>query len=202
MSRPTTVPPAASARSDARRNRDQILDVAAGLLAQDASASIADIAEAAGLGRATVYRHFPDIASIHSALMDEALEAGKGIVRDRLGADPRPGYCEGSLAETLLTMTRENLPHTSRWTEVLPGSPIQDEEMVETFAPVVAATFKRGQARGEFRNDIDPDICAQTFVALTVRAGRLMHGRGQDLETVMQPVVVFMDGLRRGSSRA
>ncbi|MBO9532752.1 MAG: TetR/AcrR family transcriptional regulator [Solirubrobacteraceae bacterium] len=191
MSSPST------ARADARRNRDQILDAAASLLGERPTASIADVAEAAGLGRATVYRHFPDVAAIQQALLEEALGHGKEIVRDRLGADPRPGYCEGSLGDELLKMTRENLPRTSRWTEVLVGEPIQDEELVHTFTPVVAATFRRGQQRGEFRRDVDPDVVADTFVALTVRAGRLVHGRGVDLETAMQPVNVYMDGLRR-----
>ena len=108
---------------------------------------------------------------------------------------------EGSLGDELLRMTRENLPQTSRFTEVLPGAEIQDEDLVATFTPVVAATFRRGQTRGEFRNDVDADVVAETFVALTFRAGRKIHGRGMSLEEAMQPVTVYMDGLRRRGAR-
>ncbi|MEH3054011.1 MAG: TetR/AcrR family transcriptional regulator [Patulibacter minatonensis] len=196
MSQPVSTRP--SARADARRNREQILDAAAALLAQDANVTIGEIAAAAGLGRATVYRHFPDVSAIHAAVKEEAREFGKGIVRDRLGADPRPGTCEGSLADTLLQMTRENLPKQGRWGATISHEPLQDEDLIATFTPVVAATFKRGQQRGEFRQDVTADVVAETFVALTFRAARQLQGREQaDLETVMQSVEVFLDGLRR-----
>ena len=153
MSRPSPAANAGgvgAARADARRNRDQILDAAASLLARRPDASIGEIAEQAGLGRATVYRHFPDVAAIHHALREEARENGKNIVRDRLGADPRPGYCEGSLGDELLRMTRENLPQTSRFTEVLPGAEIQDEDLVATFTPGQGNSTRTGQNQGQF----------------------------------------------------
>jgi AcrR family transcriptional regulator len=46
-------------RSNARRNRDRILEVAHEALTASADASLNSIAKAAGVGIATVYRHFP-----------------------------------------------------------------------------------------------------------------------------------------------
>jgi TetR/AcrR family transcriptional regulator, mexCD-oprJ operon repressor len=200
MASPTT--PSPTGRADARRNREQILDAAASVLGTDPAASIVDIAAAAGLGRATVYRHFPDVAAIHAALADEARAAGKGIVRERLGSEPRDGWCEGSLGDVLLQMTRENLPTTSRWGATLASEPLQDEELIGTFTSIVAATLKQGQQRGEFRQDVDPEVIAEAFVAMTFRAARLVHGRGVDVEVAMQAVTVFIDGLRRRAPRA
>jgi len=57
-------------RKDARRNRARILDAAERLLAQSPSASLADIAAAAGLSRSTLYRHFGDRARIVAELAD------------------------------------------------------------------------------------------------------------------------------------
>lgn len=46
-------------RSDARNNRDRLLQVARDALAADPRASLHSIAKAAGVGQGTLYRHFP-----------------------------------------------------------------------------------------------------------------------------------------------
>src|ERR1700731_535694 len=58
---PGAVPGAArerDRRADARRNIASILDAAQDCLSRDPTASIADIAQAAGVGRVTLYGHF------------------------------------------------------------------------------------------------------------------------------------------------
>lgn len=56
-------------RADAQRNRTAILEAAARLFETSESASIADVADAAGLTRTTVYRHFPDRDALVDALL-------------------------------------------------------------------------------------------------------------------------------------
>nr|PZN26658.1 MAG: hypothetical protein DIU78_07115 [Pseudomonadota bacterium] len=46
-------------RSDARRNRDQLLAAAVEAFARDPAASLEGIARAAGVGIGTLYRHYP-----------------------------------------------------------------------------------------------------------------------------------------------
>src|SRR5689334_14270323 len=60
-------------RADAARNRTRVLDAAARLFAEKGaeSTTMDDIARAAGVGRATLYRRYPDRASIAVALLDE-----------------------------------------------------------------------------------------------------------------------------------
>ncbi|MDD9349056.1 TetR/AcrR family transcriptional regulator [Mumia sp.] len=60
-------------RADAARNRRRILDAAARLYAERGAAHVTmnDIARAAGVGRGTLYRRYPDRASIATALLDE-----------------------------------------------------------------------------------------------------------------------------------
>jgi AcrR family transcriptional regulator len=58
-------------RADAARNRQRVLAAAEKLFAEVDSVTMEDIAKAAGVGRATLYRRFPDPASIAIALLDE-----------------------------------------------------------------------------------------------------------------------------------
>jgi AcrR family transcriptional regulator len=60
-------------RADAARNRARVLAAAADLFAarDPRTVTMDDIARAAGVGRATVYRRYPDTWSIAVALLDE-----------------------------------------------------------------------------------------------------------------------------------
>ena len=59
-------------RADAARNREKVLSAAARLFAAKGARNVtmADIAQAADVGRATLYRRYPDVASIATALLD------------------------------------------------------------------------------------------------------------------------------------
>lgn len=60
-------------RADALRNRAALLDAAADVLAVAPQASLGEIATRAGLGRATLYRHFDSREALRAAIRDEAL---------------------------------------------------------------------------------------------------------------------------------
>lgn len=58
-------------RADALRNRERILAAAERLLQQSPSATLADVAAAAGVSRSTLYRHFGDRGQMISALAEQ-----------------------------------------------------------------------------------------------------------------------------------
>ncbi len=60
-------------RADAARNRRRILTAAAALFAEPRSQPITmdDLAKAAGVGRATLYRRYPSVGAVAEALLDE-----------------------------------------------------------------------------------------------------------------------------------
>lgn len=58
-------------RADAARNRARVLAAAERLFAQRRPVTMEDIARAAGVGRGTLYRRYPDVPSVALALLDE-----------------------------------------------------------------------------------------------------------------------------------
>jgi AcrR family transcriptional regulator len=85
-------PPRASKplRKDAARNRERILEAARDLFqARGLSASLNDIAHHAGVGVATVYRHFPDKDQLVEGLFEQRIGALVSRMEQAL-ADPDP----------------------------------------------------------------------------------------------------------------
>jgi AcrR family transcriptional regulator len=75
-------------RADAARNRARVLAAADRLFAEvdGREVTMEQIAAAAGVGKATLYRRYPDVASIAQALLDEHERA----LQDRLLRGPPP----------------------------------------------------------------------------------------------------------------
>jgi AcrR family transcriptional regulator len=72
-------------RADGRRNREQIIAAAAELVARDgAQASLEEIARRAGVGSATLHRHFPS----RRALLEVVFRAGVAQLCARAAAQP------------------------------------------------------------------------------------------------------------------
>jgi serine phosphatase RsbU (regulator of sigma subunit) len=77
-------PPERRRRSDAALNRAKVLDAARRLLAENGDASMREIAEAAGLGRATVHRHFATREDLMDAVRQQARDDADSDEEDYL----------------------------------------------------------------------------------------------------------------------
>ncbi|WRZ88463.1 TetR/AcrR family transcriptional regulator [Streptomyces sp. NBC_01007] len=74
-------------RADARRNQETLLDAAAAVFATSGvEAPVRDIAAGAGVGTATIYRHFPTradlIVAVYRHQVEACAEAGPVLLRD------------------------------------------------------------------------------------------------------------------------
>jgi AcrR family transcriptional regulator len=72
-----TSPPESGARA---RTRRAILDAAVAVLSADKAASLGDVAQAAGVGRTTLHRYFPERSDLVEALGAEAVERTRAAV--------------------------------------------------------------------------------------------------------------------------
>jgi AcrR family transcriptional regulator len=79
-------------RRDAERNHEAIVTAAIAVLADAPEAAMAEIASASGIGRSTLYRHFPDRAALVEAIYQRVFGEAGEIIDRRLdeGADEDP----------------------------------------------------------------------------------------------------------------
>ncbi len=165
----TTTAPVRRPRKDAAANRAGILRAAATMLASDPSASIDQIARAAGLSRRALYGHFDD----RHALLTELI----------MGGSQRFNAIAASIDDTDAPLALARL--TARlWTEAahvqiaaaLALTEAHVEETAAALAPLrrtVAAIVRGGQEVGTLRTD----ITAPTLARLIEEAARLAVSR-------------------------
>jgi TetR/AcrR family transcriptional repressor of mexCD-oprJ operon len=141
--------PEVKRRADAERNLRRIIEAATALLAVKPGASMADIAEASGLVRATLYRHFPTRDDLLRAIYAAALQdAGQAI----FSVEPERGKVTdaiGRVVDSLLVVGdryRILSEERRRYPELR-----EQEEAVG--APLIALV-ERGQRSGEVRDDL------------------------------------------------
>jgi AcrR family transcriptional regulator len=71
-------------RTDARQNKERILQVARSALSSEQTPTMASVARSAGVGQGTLYRHFPTwqdlVMEVHRADMAELVEAAPTLL--------------------------------------------------------------------------------------------------------------------------
>jgi AcrR family transcriptional regulator len=175
-------------RADAERNIAAILDAAITCLGDRPQATMAEIATAAGVGRVTLYGHFPSREALVTAALDRAVAEVTGI-----GESVAEGTTGDAPADELLTRHI----HTS-WDvldrhrrlfavaqRVLPPDTIRDHHEPELAD--LGALIARGQAQGRFRTDLPVDWLVTVVYSLmhaaaeAVNAGELDRDHASDM---------------------
>ena len=163
-------------RSDSARNRDAILQAAAECLNADPNASLADIAQAAGIARITIYGHF----SSRNELLTELMHTSMARVEAELASVDLSGDAWQALESLVASSWRlvnslgvlRGAAEHALPAEVMHGSHADPRARVEHL-------LARGRADGSFRDD--QSVAWQTAcyfsllhgAAAEVRAGRL-----------------------------
>lgn len=158
-----------SPRADAERNRQRILARAASLLSEVPDASMVQIAEASGVGRATLYRHFASRDEVIDALRTRAFDRAQATISTCLApaerGERRPG-------EALVQLITELLALDDPYGLIVDRDPHHHNEAVATFGTTLVQLFEAAQADGALTRDVPPMGIALAFGALMRAADR------------------------------
>lgn len=170
-------PAEARRRADARRSIDAILDAALSCLSRGPEVNIVEIARAAGVGRVTLYGHFPTREALVDAVVARAItRAGEAL--DAVDLDSGPATAAlGRLATSSWQILNQH-----RQLMVAGVRHLGPERMRAHHDQVmdrVRGLVARGQGEGDVRADLPVDWLITTYYALLhaaadeVNAGRL-----------------------------
>jgi TetR/AcrR family transcriptional regulator, mexCD-oprJ operon repressor len=172
-----------------------ILDGAAQIFAvQGEQASMNDVAEAAGVARATVYRYFPS----REALLHELAQAAVGDVAARLASARIDEVApEEGTARAVRALVDLGDPFVLLVRERLRSDPEQFESKL--IAPL-RRLFERGQDSGDIRGDIASARLTESLIGLIV--GVLTSTPQLGREDMTATITgLFLDGARARGPR-
>ena len=181
-------------RADARRNIDSLLQAATTVFATSGvDAPPKGIADLAGVGVGTLYRHFPRRSDLVKAVVqreiDACAEAGPA-----LSASNTPG---AALAKWLQRYTELLANKRGLATALHSGDPAFDglpDYFFERLGPTLEVLLEAATASGEIRTDIGPRDLLRAIAHLCQPA----HDEGVAYSQRM--VALLIDGLRYGST--
>jgi TetR/AcrR family transcriptional repressor of mexCD-oprJ operon len=166
-------PPAARRRADAERNIAAILEAGLTCFSRSADASVAEVARAAGVGRVTLYGHFPSRQELVDAVLGHAISKANTAL-DAVAIDHGPA--DEALARLIGSSWRIIDQHRGLLAAAqahLPPARVRhhhDQAMAR-----VEQLIARGQDEGEFRTDLPRSWLVATFYSL-------MHGAAEEVD--------------------
>ncbi|MFJ2957917.1 TetR/AcrR family transcriptional regulator [Streptomyces sp. NPDC087270] len=183
---------AAPRRRDAARNRELLLAAAHAVYAEHGvEAPIDVIARRAGVGNATLYRHFPD----RGALVEEVFREALGRIREqgeraRTAEDAWAGLC--GYLDAVFGMLAADRGANDLMTTGLSGVPSLDALHAHN-RETLAALLGRARADGTVR----PDATTEDLLLGLLALGRVVPALASvEAGAWRRPLALLLDGLR------
>lgn len=152
-------------RADARRNRERVLVAARAVFAEHGiDAPMATVARRAGVGVATLYRHFPTRDALVRGAYAQQMDTYARTLTEALAApDPWQGFQQ--LVETVCALQREERGFPAAFLAAFPDAPAQHERSRQQAERGLTTLVRRAQAAGALRADFHPSDLAVVLLA-------------------------------------
>ncbi len=191
-----TAPGRRPLRADAQRNTDALLEAALAVFkTSGVDAPVREIAEQAGVGIGTVYRHFPQRADLIAAVFRREIDACADAATS-LAAAHEPGEALGRWLQRYASFiaTKRGLAPALH-----SGNPAFDSlrtYFTDKLQPALRTLLAAAEAAGEVRADVEPDDLLRAVGSLGMQSG------DGGPEHTQRMVGLLVDGLRFGASSA
>ncbi len=183
-------------RADAQRNLDALLQTAKAVFTTSGvDAPVREIAEKAGVGIGTVYRHFPQrsdlIAAVFRREIDACADAAQVLAGDH---EPFEALANWVRRYTAFVATKRGLAKVLH-----SGDPAFDTLPAyfdQRLRPALRTLLEAGAAAGQVRSGVDANDLLVAVASLCMSA----HSDGPGLAERM--VALLVDGLRYGTNQS
>jgi AcrR family transcriptional regulator len=177
-------------RRDARRNRSEILRVADAALTRGTDPTpLPEIARLAGVGRATVYRHFPDRGGLAMAVAGEQFAGLGRLVEDRAG-DP------AAFREVLAVVLGAQATMRPLVTLLRELSPADRQRNAGRLVDALTPALRDAQAAGLARDDLEPGDLRVVFAMLEAAVATAAELPDAEREAVVDRAIrTLVDGV-------
>jgi AcrR family transcriptional regulator len=180
-------------RADAQRNIDSLLEAAKAVFASSGvDAPAKEIADLAGVGVGTLYRHFPQRSDLVKAVFQREVDACADAAPDLAAAfGPGAGLAKWLHRYTELVATKRGLAaalHSGDPAfDALPGY------FTQRLEPALRSLLDAATASGEIRTDIGPRQLLYAVASLCLPVP------GEGVTYSQRMVALLIDGLRYGA---
>jgi AcrR family transcriptional regulator len=187
-------PPVRRVRADAQRSLDALLLAAKEVFATSGvDAPVREIADNAGVGLGTLYRHFPQRADLIAAVFRREIDACADIAPVLAESHaPFDALANWMRRYAAFVGTKRGLAQALH-----SGDPAFDNlpgYFDQRLRPALRALLKAAVAAGEVRADVDADELLSAVASLCMSAHNAGPGRAERM------VALLVDGLRYGAA--
>jgi AcrR family transcriptional regulator len=183
-------------RADAVKNRERILEAAAEVFAaKGISVPIDLVAERAGVGVGTLYRHFPTKEALFEAIV--ATKMVDLVARVRVAGDEEDA--ERALYEFIELLASEAANKHDLF-DALDSAGIDVKSNFEDTVEELRVGIDRLLSRAVAEHAVRDDVCAEDVIGLVIGTCHGMRRMGRDAESAKRLIGILCEGLRPSRS--
>jgi AcrR family transcriptional regulator len=183
-------PQARPARADARRNMDALLEAAMEVFATSGvDAPVREVAQKAGVGVGTLYRHFPQRSDLIVAVVRHEMDACADAAT-RLAVEYEPGEALSRWMQRYVDFIGAKRGLAAALHSGDPAFDALPAYFRQRMEPALRALLKSAAAAGEVRSDVSAEELLGAVSSLS------MHAYAQGPKHARRMVALLVDGLR------